>query len=146
MIQVNLAKYVPTLPEAYVQAVVNSADAVWTTVPESYREPVLIAYTETLRDVYIIGVPMAIIAVIGALFIKNSKMPTKAEEMAKIQALKEKAALEKEGGATAAAEAAEREANVAEGVSAVNPQPAQAVQGGVDAQVVLAQQEGKSAV
>jgi hypothetical protein len=94
------------------------------------------------------------------LIIKNSKMPSKAEEQARIQAMREKAALakeQKEGVAPAQAEAeaaaeaeveveAERvdlEAANAEGLSGVNPLPVQAE---VDAQAALAKQEGKSAV
>jgi hypothetical protein len=34
MIQVNLNKYAPDLPEVYVMAVVSSADAVWNIVPQ----------------------------------------------------------------------------------------------------------------
>jgi hypothetical protein len=156
MIQVNLRKYAPSLPSVYISAVINSAGAVWDTIPEQYQQEVLVAYTESLRDVYIIGVPCAILAFFGALIIKNSKMPSKAEEQAKIQAMKEKAALAKEqkdGVAPAQAEAAAEaevvaenvgiEAANAEGLSAVNPLPVQAE---VDAQAVLAKQEGKSAV
>jgi hypothetical protein len=152
MIQVNLRKYAPSLPSVYISAVINSAGAVWDTIPEQYQQEVLVAYTESLRDVYIIGVPCAILAFFGALIIKNSKMPSKAEE----QAMKEKAALAKEqkdGVAPAQAEAAAEaevvaenvgiEAANAEGLSAVNPLPVQAE---VDAQAVLAKQEGKSAV
>lgn len=82
MIQVNLHKYVPALPAGLVQAVTSDASAVWTVVPEIFRNDVLHAYTETLRVVYLIGLPMAILGLIGGLFIRNGKMPTKADSVA----------------------------------------------------------------
>lgn len=94
MIQRNLHKYVPQLPGPLLHAVVNDATAVWTKLPEQYREPALVAYTETMRVVYIIGVPLGVLGIVSGLFIRNSKMPSKEEEMAKNAALKEKEALE----------------------------------------------------
>lgn len=79
LIQSNLHKYAPTLPADIVHAVVNNADAVWSVVPDDLRPQVLYAYTESLRVVYLIGVPMSILGMAGALLIRNSKMPTKAE-------------------------------------------------------------------
>lgn len=117
----------------------------------------LVAYTETLRDVYIIGLPCAILGLLGALLIKNSKMQTKAEEEAAHQKAKEQAALEEGGAGVAAgdekangtrhdAERAEQEEEEAEAIGAVGPVPDGAVEGGVDAQVALANKEGKSPV
>jgi MFS family permease len=77
MIQVNLHKYAPTLPPSLVHAVVSNAAAIWTQVPESFRPDVLYAYTETIRVVYLIGLPMAILGMLGGLMIKNGKMPRK---------------------------------------------------------------------
>lgn len=69
---------------------------------QSLRPSVLIAYTETLRDVYIIGVPCGIIAFFAALVIKNSKMPTKEEEQAAMAKLKAAAAAKEKEAALAA--------------------------------------------
>jgi len=108
--------------------------------------------------VYIIGVPLSILGLISALFIKNSKMQTKAEEQAAIQEGKEKAAMtaraagkssiEAERVAEKAGEAleAKQEEQAATGLSMANAEQPAAVEGGVDAQAVLANQEGKSPV
>jgi hypothetical protein len=118
-----------------------------------YREDCLRAYTETLRAVYIIGVPCAIIAFFGALLIKNSKMQTKAEEEEAIRKAREEAAAE--DGTVAAGDAekqegrihdsarvereegrihdsarVEREEEEAVALSAVGPVPQAAVEGG----------------
>lgn len=111
-----------------------------------YREDCLIAYTETLRAVYIIGVPCAIFSFFGALFIKNSKMQTKAEEEEAIRKAREEAAAEEAGGSQTPDDAekqvkdavrAEREEEEAATVAAVAPVPQGAVQGGPDAQAAL---------
>lgn len=158
MIQVNLHKYAPELPEDLVRAVVNSATAVWQFVPEEMRPQTLRAYTETLRVVYLIGVPAAALALGGALLIRNSKMQTKAEEQAAIDAARQKEALAKGGvdaeekgkvdgeGDVADAEADRREEEAAIDTSAVAPVPEGAVEGGPDARAVLDTQQGKSAV
>lgn len=102
------------------------------------------------------------IALAGALAIRNTKMQTKAEEEEAMRVSREKAAaeagvvrkevdLEKgEGGGVGVgvgvgagtevrdAERDERELVEAEAVASVGPVPAGAVQGGVDAQRVLA--------
>jgi hypothetical protein len=129
-----LHKYAPDLPADLAVAVLNDATAVWHVVPEQYREQSLMAYTQALRNVYIIGVPLAIIAFIGAMFIKNSRMQTKAEEEAAIKKSREDAAgAPAEGGdaekaVKADAERAQTEAAEAEAVAAVAPVPAQVVQ------------------
>ena len=177
MLQRNLAAYAPDLPAPLVQAVVNSAAAVWDSVPANLQESVLIAYIESLRDVYVMGIPFGICGALAALLIKNSKMQTKAEELAAIEAAKEHAALEaKEKGQTdsqaeaAAEEAAEHERleQVASRLGAVQADPDVAVEAGrgidvaveeeratggqvglereLDAQAVLAEKEGGSAV
>jgi hypothetical protein len=104
-----------------------------------YRENCLRAYTETLRAVYIIGVPCAILAFCGALLIKNSKMQTKAEEEEAIRKAREEAAAE--DGTVAAGDAekqegrihdsarVEREEEEAVALSAVGPVPQAAVEG-----------------
>ena len=162
-IQKNLLKYAPGLPAEATLAVINSAAAVWTAVPDNLRPQVLMAYTQSLRDVYICGLPFSIIALGAALCIKNSKMQTKAEETAAIQASREKEALAKAkangedvvaaDGVTSEkaqvitdAQSAQREEATAHTLGGVAPVPTAAVEGGPDAQVVLDQQQGKSAV
>jgi hypothetical protein len=107
-----------------------------------YRENCLRAYTETLRAVYIIGVPCAILAFIGALFIKNSKMQTKAEEEEAIRKAREEEAgegnavvagdVEKQEGRIHDSARAEREEEEAVALSAVGPVPQAAVETGSD--------------
>jgi len=154
MLQVNLGKFASDLPPQYLDAVINSPAAVWDTVPEvcvpifildiadiqMYRENCLRAYTETLRAVYIIGVPCAILAFCGALFIKNSKMQTKAEEEEAIRKAREEAAAE-DGTVTAGdaekrgerlhdSATVEREEEEAVALSSVAPVPQAAVEAG----------------
>lgn len=71
---------VPGITPEIISALVNDATAVWTYVPDDLREPVLIAYTKTLSQVYIIGLPLSIIALVGAFVMKNDKMATKEDE------------------------------------------------------------------
>ena len=107
-----------------------------------YRENCLRAYTETLRAVYIIGVPCAILAFIGALFIKNSKMQTKAEEEEAIRKAREEEAgeggaaatedVEKQGDHVDDAARVEREEEEAVALSAVGPVPEAAVETGTE--------------
>jgi len=123
MLQVNLRKYSPETPEPLVHAIISSATAVWDTVPDSLRPSVLKAYTETLRQVYIIGIPFALLGLAGALCMKNSRMQTKAEETAALQAAKDKAGAEAVGEVEAKnIVEAEEEERFAEGISAVAPQ------------------------
>jgi len=103
-----------------------------------YRENCLRAYTETLRAVYIIGVPCAILAFCGALLIKNSKMQTKAEEEEAIRKAREEAAagdgpvngddVEKQESRIHDSARVEREEEEAVALSAVGPVPQAAVQ------------------
>ncbi len=148
MLQVNVRTYAPTLPAPYAQALIDSAQAIWTVIPEQYQADVLTAYNNTLREVYLIGVPFGITAFIGALCIKNSRMQTKAQEEDAIKAAREKAALGEKPSEQAVRDAvnAESETEIAEGLAAVAPVPQEAVEGGVDAQAVLAEKEGRSAV
>ena len=145
---------------------------------QELRDSVLVAYTESLRDVYVIGIPCGILAALGALCIKNSRMQTKAEELAAIEAAKEKAALEikdkgqTESPAEAGAEMTGQQPEVKQVASRFGSAVAEldaAPPGGkgtglssedeeeptlgdervereIDAQVVLAETEGRSAV
>ncbi|KAK8846841.1 hypothetical protein IAR55_005929 [Kwoniella newhampshirensis] len=141
MIQKNIRAAVPGISDAVVMAVVNDASAVWTAVPDDLRPPILEAYAKSLSQVFVIGVPLAVIAFGGALLMKNDKMLTKAEEEAGIAEAKEKAAL-----------AAKREEEIAVGTAGVGDAQAaldaeeSETERPVDAQAVLAEKEGKSAV
>lgn len=86
------------------------------------------AYTQALRNVYIIGVPLAIIAFGGALAIKNSKMQTKAEEEAAIKKSREQNGQAEGQDVDVEKAAAVREEAEAEAVAAVAPVPAEVVQ------------------
>lgn len=93
------------------------------------------AYTETLRNVYIIGVPCGILAVLGGLAIKNSKMQSKEQEEEAIRKAREieerrgekEADLGGEEEVVRAETMGVRETREVEGISAVAPLPAAAV-------------------
>lgn len=96
------------------------------------------AYTETLRAVYIIGVPCSVLALCGATLIKNSKMQTKAEEEEAIRQARAEAAAEDAPKNAGEAEKlgkvddenrVEREEEEAVTLSAVGPVPDAAVVG-----------------
>lgn len=132
-IQSNIVKYAPDLPAVYANALINDASAVYTLIPEQYREQSLIAYTEALRNVYIIGVPLAAIGLMGGLFIKNTRMQTKAQEEEANRLAREKEAgvlgviadAEKAVGQEGRAE---REEDIAMATAAVNAEPAAVVE------------------
>lgn len=91
---------------------------------------------------YILGLPFAILAFLGGLWIKNSKMASKEEEMASIQKIKEKAALDaQEKKDLEDAVVAGREERIAEDITAVAPQVTVS-----DPQALLDKHEGKSVV
>lgn len=94
------------LSEPLMEAVASSAGAVYSVVPEvslrsheqgavadhcrvqNLRAPVLAVYARTLDDVFIIGVPFGLIAVLAAVFLierkryETKKAPRKAAEKA----------------------------------------------------------------
>jgi hypothetical protein len=135
-IQSNIVKYASDLPPQYAFALINDASAVYTIIPEQYREQSLIAYTEALRSVYIIGVPLAAIGLVGALCIKNTRMQTKEQEEEANRLAMEKEA----GGAATVGDAdaekamvaeesrAEREEDIAVGTALTNAEPAGVVE------------------
>lgn len=99
----------------------------------------MIAYTETLRAVYVIGVPCSILAFFGALLIRNSKMQTKAEEEEAIRIAREEAAVEDGSKVPVDAEKdikdavrAEREEEEATTMTAVGAVPHGSAKGEVD--------------
>ncbi|GMK56868.1 hypothetical protein CspeluHIS016_0307080 [Cutaneotrichosporon spelunceum] len=89
MIQVNLHKYVPDLPDELVKALTSNASALWTVVPEELRSQTLEAYSQTMRIVFIIGVPGGVLGFLGGLIMRNDKMPSKAEETERMQKRRE---------------------------------------------------------
>ncbi|WVN86534.1 uncharacterized protein L203_101700 [Cryptococcus depauperatus CBS 7841] len=95
MIQRHLKSYVPGITPDIVKAIVNDASAVWTAVPEEMRVPVLEAYTKALSQVFVIALPMSLLALGGALLMKNDKMVTKEEEKKSLETAKEEAAAKK---------------------------------------------------
>lgn len=117
MVQVNLRKYVPGISDELVHVVVSDASAVWKVVPEAIRPQVLTGYIDTLRLVFILGVPMAVIALGFAMLIRNSKMPTKEEEEAEKAA---RAAREADEEAAASGERKAAEAGVSGGDGVVH--------------------------
>ncbi|KAF8304792.1 MFS general substrate transporter [Clavulina sp. PMI_390] len=74
MLQKNLVKDVPSLSSDIIQKIQANANAVWTDVPDDLRPTVLEAYTKTLSYVFIIGVPGSVIALAGALAMRDVKM------------------------------------------------------------------------
>lgn len=100
-------------------------------IPEQYREQSLQAYTEALRNVYIIGLPCALLALAGALVIKNSRMQTKEEEEEANRLAREKAAGVSGGGKDEVdEERAQKEEDLAVGTALVGAEPAAVVEQG----------------
>ncbi|KAF7300398.1 Major facilitator transporter-like protein [Mycena chlorophos] len=66
-----LAKYAPDAPAAVVK---QSPTAIYTELSPAQIPGVVLAYTKSLRLVFLIGVPVAILALIDALFIKNLRI------------------------------------------------------------------------
>ncbi|WVQ75390.1 hypothetical protein IAR50_005010 [Cryptococcus sp. DSM 104548] len=91
MIQRHLKSSVPSLSPDDIAAIINDASAVWTIVPDDLRTPVLEAYTKALSQVFVIALPLSLIAFGGALVMRNDKMATKEEEEAAKEAAAGKA-------------------------------------------------------
>ncbi|KLT44397.1 MFS general substrate transporter [Cutaneotrichosporon oleaginosum] len=87
MIQANLRRYAPTLPPHLVRALTSDAGALWALPPEM-RPGALRAYAHTVRVVFLIGVPGSILALAGAVCVRNAKMPSKAEEAERMRKLR----------------------------------------------------------
>ncbi|KAJ7234023.1 major facilitator superfamily domain-containing protein [Mycena haematopus] len=66
-----LARYAPDAPAAIAR---NSPTAIYTDLPPVLVAGVVKAYIESLRVVYILGVPVAGISILAALFIRNIKI------------------------------------------------------------------------
>jgi hypothetical protein len=66
-----LAKYAPNAPAAIVR---QSPTMIYSALPPAMIPGVVRAYTESLRVVFVLGVPVAILGLIAAMFIKNIKI------------------------------------------------------------------------
>ncbi|WWD21836.1 hypothetical protein CI109_106324 [Kwoniella shandongensis] len=95
MLQKNIKNQVAGITPEIIAEIMNDATAVWNAVPTDLQLPVLEAYTKTLSETYIIGVPFGIIALVGALLLDNNKMLTKEQEQAEIAAAREREQAEK---------------------------------------------------
>ncbi|KAJ3765744.1 hypothetical protein FB446DRAFT_654805, partial [Lentinula raphanica] len=67
----NLLKYAPDAPATIVK---ESPTAIYTDLPSSMIPGVVQAYAQSLRIVFVVGVPVAGLALICAFFIKNLKI------------------------------------------------------------------------
>ncbi|KAF7967625.1 hypothetical protein HWV62_33643 [Athelia sp. TMB] len=67
----NLLKYAPNAPTAIVE---ESPIAIWTDLPADLIPGVVLAYCQSLKIAFVVGVPIAILGLIAALFIKNVKI------------------------------------------------------------------------
>ncbi|WWC86979.1 uncharacterized protein L201_001860 [Kwoniella dendrophila CBS 6074] len=147
MIQRHLKSMVPGITEPLVMAVVNDATAIWTYIPDEMRPAVLRAYTKTLSQVYIIGLPLSLLALIGALILKNDKIATKEEEEAAKNSAKEANALQakkEEELAVATVQVGDAQPAINSTLPSTQTQPN--VERELDGQAVLAEKEGRSAV
>ncbi|WVQ71499.1 hypothetical protein IAR50_001037 [Cryptococcus sp. DSM 104548] len=82
MIQNNLNHDVPGIPYSTVQLIINDAGAVWTApqITDDMRPAVLKAYGKTVSEVFMICVPMACFALVGAFWMKDERMGGMEEE------------------------------------------------------------------
>ncbi|KAF8142681.1 ABC transporter [Mycena galopus ATCC 62051] len=67
----NLMRYAPDAP---VEIVKDTPTAIYTALPAAMIPDVLRSYTEALRIVFVLGVPMAGIALVSACFIQNLRI------------------------------------------------------------------------
>ena len=71
-----LAKYlVQYAPEAPASIVKESPTAIYTALPQAMIPGVVHSYTASLRIVFVLGVPVAGLGLLAAMFIQNIKIP-----------------------------------------------------------------------
>ncbi|WVQ71500.1 hypothetical protein IAR50_001038 [Cryptococcus sp. DSM 104548] len=80
MVQRNLRSQVPNITPQLISSIMNDAASVWTVVPDQLRPDVLKAWCKTASEVFMICIPLAVLALVGGLVMKNSRMATKEEE------------------------------------------------------------------
>jgi hypothetical protein len=70
-----LLKYAPNAPATIVK---ESPTAIYTHVPADQIPGVVRAYAESLKIVFVVGVPVAVLGLLSSLFIKNIKIQRQA--------------------------------------------------------------------
>ena len=91
MLQVNIHKYAPDVPQSLIIVVMKAADALWKIVPRSDRSVVLHAYIKTLKTVFLVGVSTGGLAFVAALFMPKSRMDLSHDEEPEIQDVERRA-------------------------------------------------------
>ncbi|KAJ7185328.1 major facilitator superfamily domain-containing protein [Mycena filopes] len=71
MLSKNLLKYAPDAPVSIVK---ESPTAIWSKLPKEMIPGVVRSYTEALKIVFVVGVPVAGLGLIAALMIKNLRI------------------------------------------------------------------------
>jgi len=79
MLQVNIHKYAPDIPQYLIIAMMKSADALWKVVPPSDQSTVLHAYVRTLEVVFLVGLFTGGLGLVAALFMPKSRMDLSGE-------------------------------------------------------------------
>lgn len=92
MLSRYLAQYAPNAPASIVK---ESPTAIYTALPADMIPGVVLAYTKALKIVFLVGVPVAGLAIFTALFIKNMKIEKTKPEGKKVEA--EEVDVEKSG-------------------------------------------------
>lgn len=85
MLQVNIHKYAPDVPQSLIMAAMNAADALWRIVPPPYQAVVLQAYVKTLEDVFLVGIFMGGLGFVVALLMPKSRMNLRDERRPQTQ-------------------------------------------------------------
>ncbi|KAF8198789.1 transporter [Mycena galopus ATCC 62051] len=75
MLAKYLTQYAPDAPAAIVK---ESPTAIYTALAQAMIAPVVRSYADALRIVFVLGVPVAGIALVAAMFIQNVKIPKSA--------------------------------------------------------------------
>lgn len=70
-------------PNAPAEIVKESPTAIYTALPEAMIPGVIQAYTHALRVVFVVGVPVAVLALLAAMFIRNIRIEKMASPAAK---------------------------------------------------------------
>jgi len=70
-------------PNAPAEIVKESPTAIYTALPEAMIPGVIQAYTHALRVVFVVGVPVAVLALLAAMFIRNIRIEKTASPAAK---------------------------------------------------------------
>jgi len=81
-----LAKYAPNAPAAIVK---QSPTAIYTHLPAAQIPGVVHSYTESLKIVFLVGVPVAGLGLLSSLFIKNIKIEKRADTKGAVDAEKD---------------------------------------------------------